>query len=360
MKNKKLFYLAAALIVCAAVVFVVITKGLKKEGAEQKSVTFKLEKTFGAESQPKEALLSGVYSMEMDDQKNLYFIDKRARVVSIAPDGSVRWVIDKKGKGPGDIQNPRGLATDGIKYLYLSNIKETRIDKFDLDGKFVSSFAVSDMHQRELSILGFVKPNLLVTAISFLGKIGYDVFILEADNNFKIRNQFVIDKSGSLKLSPGVGLSFDIGIMEDKIVTGSITNYELGFYTLEGKEVKTIKKDVRNLFLAYVFENGVGMVGNIGYPFKISGSYYLNAMTVPSNVTDVKQLMQKDFKIEDATTIEVFNENGESVYSVKTSGTVNPEIGRPIYSDSEGYLYTFKELPYPQICKYKVIIEDKK
>jgi hypothetical protein len=83
-------------------------------------------------------------------------------------------------------------------------------------------------------------------------------------------------------------------------------------------------------------------------------------MIAPSNVTEMSQLLNRDFKREYATTIDVFDETGNLLYSKKTPGDVNPEIGWPIYSDKEGCLYTFKETPYPQICKYQVIISDKK
>jgi hypothetical protein len=360
MKIKKRYYFAAAVIICAVVVFTAAELIIKKKPAAQKSVTFKLEKTFGAELQPKEAMLSRAFGTATDEQKNLYLMDNNERLVSFAPDGSLRWVISKKGKGPGDIEDPRGFATDGVKYLYLANVNGTRIDKLDLNGKYISSTAVSNIRKDYVSIAGFIKPNILVATKPLMGKMGYEVLLLKADNEFVIGNQFTIDKTGAMKLHPQLGLGFAIGVLDDNIVAGAINSYELSFHSVEGKKVKEIKKEVKNLFLAFSVENSAGCAGSISLPFKIAGNYYLCALMAPSNVTEMKQLADNNFKREYTYTIDIFNEAGESVYSIKNEGTKNKEIGRTLYSDSDGYLYTFKELPYPQVCKYKVIIEDKK
>jgi hypothetical protein len=163
-----------------------------------------------------------------------------------------------------------------------------------------------------------------------------------------------------LKIPANAGLGFNIGVIGDNIVTGSIIAYELSFYSIEGKEFKKIKKDIKNLFLAFSGQGKAGIAGWIDVPFKITDNYYLSVLVCPTNVTEVSQLMKDGFVADYATTIDIFTEAGSLVYSIKTEGMVNPEIGKPIYSDSEGYLYTFKELPYPQICKYQVIISDKK
>lgn len=358
MKSERKYYLIAGVIICASAIFIIIN--MFRSGpsiVSTKSVTFKLEKTFGAETEPKEAMLSGVYGMITDVNGNIYFVDNGKRLASFSSDGSLRWQIDKNGKGPGDIQNAGALATDGVKFLYLSNIYRSRIDKFDLDGNFLSSYNTAG---RLTELIGFIKPNLLIISNSIMGSISCEIVALDVNNNFKISNKFVVDQTGSLKLSKGVGLGFDVGVSEDNIVAGSIADYNLYFYNIDGKVVKEIKKLLKNVTFAFVGKDMAGCAGGISIPYKIKGNYYFVNMLASTNVAEISQLMKKDFKVEFETTIDIFSEAGELVFSQKNDGLVNPEIGDPIYSDSEGFLYTFKEMPYPHICKYQVIISENK
>jgi hypothetical protein len=239
-------------------------------------------------------------------------------------------------------------------------LQGTRIDRFDLKGKHINSFNVGAIKESNLSICGFIKPDLLIASKPFPNKIGVEVLILEINNNFRVKNRFIFDRTGDTKLSEGTSIGVGAGVVDENIVVSSILAYEINFYTVYGKEVKKIKKNVRNLYLAYFSKNGTGVAGSISIPRKINSSYYLSILTGPSNVTEMSQLENIEYKKEYATTIDIFNEEGMLVYTKQYEGRTNPEIGRPIYSDSEGYLYTFKELPYPQICKYQVIISDKK
>jgi len=355
---KKSYLIAAGIVLCAIIVVLILAIPSKDESIRlAKSVKFKLEKTFGAESSPKEALLTRVYTMETDNKGNLYLING-GKILSFAQDGTLRWSINKKGEGPGDLENICGLTTDGNNYLYVSNVNGSRIDKFNLDGQFLNSFTLSQLHLNFTSIIGFIQPNLLVISQTLMGKVASEIIILETDNSYKIRNRFIVDKTAGLKLSPNTALGFSSGIIGNRIACGSLTSYELTFYDTEGKEVQKITKKVKNLILGYAFENGCGIAGDLTVPYKIAGSYYISYLNYPHNVTEQSQLHKKEFKKEYATVIDIFNDKGILIYSDKKEGNDNSEIGKPIYSDLEGYLYTFKELPYPQICKYKVTIEE--
>ncbi len=347
-----------AVVICIVALMAVLLITRNNDTVIEKSVTFKLVKTYGAETKPKEALLSRVYGLEMDNNQNIYIIDRSERLVSFASDGSFRWQINRIGKGPGDIEYPSGMASDGEKFLYLANINGTRIDKFDLDGNFISSVNAGNVKLDYLHIIGFIKPNLLIISKSLMGKIAQELFLVETDKNYSIKNHFIIDKTDGLKLPKNGSLGFGINVSDGRIAAGSITEYELSIYNTEGKVEKKFSKSIKNVFMAYAGENGAGIAGSISPPYKINGSYYLVSMVAPSNVTEMSQLFKRDFKKEYSNTIDIFNNAGDLVYSKKNEGRINTEIGQPLRSDSEGYLYTFKESPYPQICKYQVIISD--
>jgi hypothetical protein len=139
-KREKMKRSVIGIIIVGIVTVIAVLLLIRKNGNTiEKSVEFKLEKTFGAETEPKEAMLLRAFYLNVDKNKNIYILDNSERLVSFSSDGTFRWQVNKIGKGPGDIENPRGMAIDGEKFLYLANINGTRIDKYDLNGNYINT-----------------------------------------------------------------------------------------------------------------------------------------------------------------------------------------------------------------------------
>ena len=145
-----------------------------------KNVEFKLIRTFGAEEKPKEAFLTNIIDVTTDNSGNLYVCQSSA-IISFKPDGTFRWAINKEGRGPGDIYNPLGMAVDGDKYLYLANINGTRIDRFNLEGKYINTLKVNNGRAAVFFIKGFIKPDLLIVSDFVPGKIAENINILKSN-----------------------------------------------------------------------------------------------------------------------------------------------------------------------------------
>lgn len=72
-----------------------------RHGSHQDQATaplrFELEQVFGAEEEPRQALLFGIASVVTDDQGTVYVLDTRDnRLVAFNPDGSVRWQTGRR------------------------------------------------------------------------------------------------------------------------------------------------------------------------------------------------------------------------------------------------------------------------
>jgi DNA-binding beta-propeller fold protein YncE len=63
-----------------------------------------------------------------------------ARIVKLAPDGKFMKAWGKKGKGPGELDTPHGLAMDSAGRLYVADRANSRIQIFDQDGKFIAEW----------------------------------------------------------------------------------------------------------------------------------------------------------------------------------------------------------------------------
>ena len=326
----------------------------------KKNVTFKLIQTYGANTKPKEAMLANVRKIAIDNKNNLYILDQGDKILSFGPDGSFRWILSNNGGGPGDLSSASGIATDGEKYIYVSNINDTRIDKFDLNGKFVTSTNVSNLHLANLNVVGFIKPNLLVTMQFPYSKIGADIVILDLSKELKIRNRFMVDETENINMYNTPGMWIGVTVNGDKICTGNYVAYKTGIFDINGIRIKTIKREFKKFVKPFISSEGAAYFSVISPPYKINQNFYLCFVFYPSGNSSPEQLFyNKDYPVY-ANMIDIQDEQGNLLFSAQKDKAQIAEFGKPIYSDSEGYLYTFKELPYPQVCKYKVIIEDKK
>src|SRR5215469_14938827 len=61
------------------------------------------------------------------------------RILEYSADGKRLHTWGSKGKGPGQFQVPHGIANDG-KVLYVADRQNSRIQRFDLDGKYLGEW----------------------------------------------------------------------------------------------------------------------------------------------------------------------------------------------------------------------------
>jgi DNA-binding beta-propeller fold protein YncE len=66
--------------------------------------------------------------------------DSNARIVKLAPDGSVIKSWGKKGSGPGEFNEPHGVALDSAGRVFVADRVNSRIQIFDPDGKFLAEW----------------------------------------------------------------------------------------------------------------------------------------------------------------------------------------------------------------------------
>ena len=66
--------------------------------------------------------------------------DSNARIVKIAPDGKVVKTWGKKGSGPGEFNEPHGIALDSAGRVFVADRVNSRIQIFDPDGKFLAEW----------------------------------------------------------------------------------------------------------------------------------------------------------------------------------------------------------------------------
>src|SRR5712691_4980224 len=66
--------------------------------------------------------------------------DTNARIVKLDKNGKFIKAWGKKGSGPGEFDQPHGLAMDSTGHLYVADRANSRIQIFDQDGKFLAEW----------------------------------------------------------------------------------------------------------------------------------------------------------------------------------------------------------------------------
>jgi hypothetical protein len=66
----------------------------------------------------------------------------QSKLISVSSEGSLRWMIGEKGKGPGDFENVWDILILDNSIL-VSNINSSRLDYFDFEGNFIKSIPLA-------------------------------------------------------------------------------------------------------------------------------------------------------------------------------------------------------------------------
>ena len=325
-----------------------------------------MESTFGVESEPKDAILSGISSVAADDKGFVYVLDRKDnRLISFDPDGKVRWVSGRKGQGPGEFQKVRGMVYDGDQNLYISNIGGTRIDKFNLNGNFIKSYSLSQAKLSSVYLSGFIHPSTLVLTKDVSGIIGADIVLLKIGNQLEKQNEFRVDRCEGLQVPQGVGIGIGVKVIKEKIVVGHSHVYKLHFYDVDGKLKKVVARDFQKFVKPGILNSdnrwAYITTSSLSPPLQLKNGYLLNSAFWPTNISDPDKHLQLSMNrkapvVEPANTLDLFNERGELLYSISREDSYMPELGRLAFIDVAGKLYTITDEPYPQVRRYNIKI----
>ncbi len=304
-------------------------------------------------------IVSSIWFFDQDSEGNSYFVDLRqTKLFALTPEGKISWVIDNKGRGPGDLENVMGIA---VYYgaLYVANINGTRIDVFDLSGNYLKSYDL-DAGLRLSSVYGFSDDGFLVTGEPYWDGIGEIITVLGIDST-EVRkiSSFTVDQSDGVELPEGAGsIATPVTLHDNQIVSGVLGKYEVNFFNLKGKIEQTITRDFSRFMHVGVSTTGMSMpMGGILNPLFLSDDSFIIRANWVTNISDpdayVRQYEQGNrTQREYRNTFDLFNPDGTLLYSVESDGFQIP-YGKLIYIDKDGFLYFSQTSDFLSISKYK-------
>lgn len=329
-------------------------------------VQFELEQTFGANDSPPEAIFNTIWDLDVDANGNVYVLDwPEARIVAFAPNGDVRWTINRQGEGPGDLQQSGSIALTPDGRLLVSNQADTRIDVFQAeDGAYLETHPFDHEDIGRSSIVGTASSSRVVTRTSVRGTVGGNVHIFELGDSLSHQARFFVDEADGKPLDNDIfSINTGFRVVEDTVWAGNFSDYTIRAYDLDGDLQREISRDVEYMIGAVVEESDEGISLNSSTrlypPIQLSSghwmtySHWITGATRPEEIEGIRMSDTEDF----SASLDFFNESGRYLGSMTEEGRRVPEIGEPLRVGPRGKLYTYSEVPYPQVRRYQVYVE---
>ncbi len=333
---------------------------------ESTPISFELVQTFGENQNNENTLLVYIKSIFVDVNQNVYVLDPYSpKLISYSKSGEIRWVVDSPGKGPGDLDQPKGMVWNNNDLIYLSNINGLRVDVINLDGEFVESLSLPES-KRSLEPIGY-SDDKLVLATDVGGAFAKKFLVFDINNTSSTITTFTIDETGDVEVPASSSWFSSTTLLEGQVVYGGVSEYKYSFVDLDSTISKTVRRDFDKLVRPGFFEDDegsvIGSLGGMRSPLKLSSGHYLASASWPIDVDDPDAFIQNmfmgvttEYKIEN--TIDLFDANWNLLYSFESGETEHPEYGTPQFVDSEGYLYSIFTIPFAHIKKFKITLNE--
>lgn len=331
-------------------------------------VRFELEQVFGADEEPVDAILGGVQHSLVDADGNVYLFDPTSsRLVGFAPDGSVRWSTGQEGQGPGEFQRVRGLVWNGLDQLYVLNQSGNLLETYGTDGVHRGGVSVDLDSLNFPGLVGFVQPDLFVFETFAPSGLGTRLVLARRGDSWKQVGSIEEDQSQSAPVVEHIYSGPDVRVIGEKIIVGHISQYRFATYDTTGSLVRVIRRDMHDLVRPGRFQkNGMRAIGTFSQlgPFlRLRSGHALAYAGWAANIDDPDEAIKSMVESDDAITpewvheIDVYDAMDRLLYTIPGDGYF-PEIGHPEFVDAAGRLYTSVHEPYPQLRRYRVVIDE--
>ena len=347
-------------------------------GRETPPLRFELEQAYGSDGFPEEAMLGNPFQLGVaaDEQSNVYVLDPQiSRLVAFAADGSVRWTAGRAGEGPGELNRPSGLALSGDGTIALMNQGRTRIDLWSTEGEYVGAHSLQapplDMEGiRFPSIAGFLDPQRIVLDSSILGTLGSRTVVVDLSQP-AVLGDFVFDPMPGLDMPDNVASGSSVQVAGGKIWLGSGADYRFREYSGERELLREVTRPFEHTLRAGVVADddfsGIMGFGSLSAPMPLASGHLLVDVSWTEGIDDPNAAAREYFaaRSEDrdppeltrGRALDLYDAEGRFLYSYQEE---NPSwaMGTIRFIGPDDRLYTMADDPFPQVQRYRVIIEE--
>ena len=314
-----------------------------------------------------ETQIEGIAAAIVDANSNVYIYDNhRHELVGMDPEGTILWRAGQEGKGPGEFSAVRGAAYDGDKTIYLVNQEGTRLDAWKTNGTLSGNVELAELGIGKTFMGGFLPPNRVALLADDVFSSATNAYIIvELGDEPRVTHNFRIGTDPLMPIPPGLVLQLSHYFDADRIFVGNWDRYLLREYDDAGKLQRRVTRPVKYLrrpgFAARGTQFAAISFGGLGAPIVLPTGHWIVVASWPTNVDDsnayVELPPQQRPAIQWSSSIDLFDPEGRFLYSLETPGSPVPAIGGPWATDTEGRLYTVIAQPFPQVRRYRVVID---
>ena len=321
------------------------------QDAEEPPVHFELIDEFIFD-ESNEFIVGTMWYLNTDSKGNLYFYDYQlSRLVSLNPEGKLRWSTGEKGRGPGDFEGVNSVFLYKDK-IYVSNISGSRLDIFDLNGILHSS---NNMPKNASGkILGISNEELIIQT-TYWQNIGVEITIANFTDSVQVLHRYSIKQLEYDELDLRGSVSMGITFHNDQIISGNFGEYTLKHFDLEGNILKEVRRDFNRMSKPGITANGVSTLGGLNPPVFFPDGHYATRLIWADNISDTDQYVrsgsQKEIIFKGS--LDFFSPEDELLYSFLFDG-FSYELGSLSHVDENGYAYFTSTYPHATIKKYKI------
>ncbi len=301
-------------------------------------VTFKENLSLGVEEGEEFLMFHTELDLAVDSELNIYVLDIRNhRLLKFDKQGNFIWKAGRRGQGPGEFRNPSEVVLSPSEEIWVLDLP-TLIHLFDAKGKY----------QRTMNLKGrcnnfyFLPDGRLFINRTTRGQMGIaaDYYSIEGEFLEKFPDEYRFGPNlpswagGSLG---GGGYQF----LEGKIYMILPDEYEIREYDLEGKLLGKIKRDFKlKPPVIKEFQRGYIMraLNVIGSCFLYKKKMLLNMLML------VEEKAEQDVEVK--FYLDFFNEKGQFLGSYKL-----PEETTLNTIDHEDNFYFVQQEPFPRVVR---------
>ncbi len=197
------------------------------------------------ESGQEEEMFSQITAAVLDDEGNIYILDREEnKVVAFDKGGKHLRTFGKKGQGPGEMNGPVGIHITPDKELLIEDGLNQRLGFFSLDGKFLRNISTA----KALGLAGIVidsQGNMIAQHVVLdnnkLTRV-LKKFDKELNALFTIAS-FDFPNIMAGKIDPFSFLTFYEMGKDDSILLSNPEEYEIKVLNFDGEVIKRILKE---------------------------------------------------------------------------------------------------------------------
>lgn len=312
--------------------------GLWGKDAEE-GIRFEENLSLGVEEDSEEYMFYGPISIAVDDELNIYVLDIRNfRLSKFDKKGKFIWMTGRQGQGPEEFQALRNLqlSPEG-KIVILDN--RSILKFFDSDGQFLYMFNL----ESSFWDFNFLPDGRILFNKLIDGQLGVEADLYSKEG--KHLRVFPINYHYGPKLPFLIGTSDRaIRCLGDKVYFSVPDEYEIREYDLDGRILRKIRRNDKLTPLKLFTEEGklkrITIRDISGPCFRYQSDMLVNSLSLYDERNGRKEVL--DF----------YSDEGKYLGSV--------ELAKNVYLsaiDDEDNFYFIQRIPFPRISRCRMVLE---